>query len=81
MGCWAWLASRVVYTGKEILINFPDPRIPAMGYSALVGLLSGFAGALISLIINISVMSAAAHAGDAGLFVGANASVGVIKQK
>lgn len=79
LGCWIWLASRIVSMGKDSLINSPNPRIPAMGYSALIGLTSGFVGALVSLIINVGVMSAATHAGDAGVLVGANAGVGALR--
>jgi len=51
LGVWVWLASRIVYSGKDKLLRSPNPSIPAMGWSALVGFLSGFTGALVSLIL------------------------------
>src|SRR5690606_33821821 len=53
LGVWIWLPSRFVQKARDDLATNPNPRIPAMGYGALIGAVTGFVGALFALILNM----------------------------
>src|SRR5438270_3154687 len=57
IGVWAWLADRFVKEARPKLALSDNPSIRAMGAGAVVGMVSGFAGQLIQILIQSVLLS------------------------
>lgn len=67
-GVWIYLASSLIREARPYLRSSENPRIPYMGWSALIGCASGLAGAIAGILLNTVLASVAAATGPAGSF-------------
>lgn len=79
-GFWVYLASQVARETRTLSVD--NPRIPAMAWSAAIGGLTGFVGAVSGVALNSLLAAAAAALGPQAAFAAAghafSAGVGLI---
>lgn len=61
IGLWAWLADRFVRQARAGLTRRDNPSMLAMGAGALVGAVSGFAGQLSQIVLQLLFVAVFAH--------------------
>lgn len=74
IGVWVYLTNKLVTSGSTHLAQSDNPSLPAMGWAALVGFITGLVGAIASLVVQATILANASR----GTVTGAGAAFGTL---